>query len=137
MTLGVAEASVVGLSPHSAASLVLTSLPDETARKMPHSPDVPAIRLGRPGVDISQQGQHLGSLPVLDALRRASRNELAWVIFRVGAKSERAAVCHERFPFQCFLEKALALWLLRKNAERLINHFKFSEKYVLFEGNST
>lgn len=111
---------VVGFYALSAASIILTSLPHETARKMPRYPSVPAIRLGRLAVDASKQGQHIGSLLVLDALHRACRNELAWAIFLVDAKSERSAIFYEKFLFQRFHENTLALWMLRKNADKLV-----------------
>lgn len=113
---------VVGYYTLSAASILLNSLPNETARKMPRYPSVPAIRLGRLAVDISKQKQHVGSLLVMDALRRACRNELAWAIFLVDAKSEKSAVFYEKFLFQHFQENSLALWMVRKNAEKIVYH---------------
>lgn len=113
---------VVGFYTLSAASILLTSLPDETARKMPRYPSVPAIRLGRLAVDASMQGQHIGSLLLLDALRRACRTELAWAIFLVDAKNERAAIFYKRFLFQLFQENTLALWMLRRQAEKFVDH---------------
>ncbi|WP_165077601.1 MULTISPECIES: GNAT family N-acetyltransferase [unclassified Desulfovibrio] len=83
---------VVDFSTFSAASIIFTSLPNEIARKIPRSPAVPAIRLGRLAVNASQQGKHIGSLLVLDALRRACRNELAWAIILVNTKNENAAI---------------------------------------------
>lgn len=115
---------VVGFYTLSAASILLTSLPNETARKMPSYPAVPAIRLGRLAVETSQQGQHIGSLLVLDALRRACRNELPWAVFLVDAKSKRAAIFYEKFLFQRFQENTLALWMLRRNAEKFANHLE-------------
>lgn len=112
---------VVGFYTLSAASILLTSLPNETARKMPRYPAVPAIRLGRLAVDASQQRQHIGSLLVLDALRRACRNELAWAVFLVDAKTERSAIFYEKFLFQRFQEERLALWGLRKDIQKLAN----------------
>ena len=114
---------VVGFYTLSAASILLTALPSETARKMPRYPAVPALRLGRLAVDMSLHGQHIGSLLVLDALRRACRNELAWAIFLVEAKNERAANFYKKFLFQRFGQNTLALWMLRKNAERLVKCF--------------
>ena len=113
---------VVGFYTLSAASILLTSLPNEIACKMPRYPSVPAIRLGRLAVDSSRQGQHIGSLLVLDALRRACRNELAWAIFLVDAKTERTAIFYERFLFRRFQDNALALWMPRKDTERFILH---------------
>lgn len=65
------------------------------------------------------QGQHIGSLLVMDALHRACRNELAWAAFLVDAKNERAAIFCERFLFQRFSENRLSLWMHRKQAEAL------------------
>ncbi len=112
--------TVVGFYTLSAASILLTSLPDETARKMPRYPSVPAIRLGRLAVTASMQGQHIGSLLVLDALRRACLNELAWAVFLVDAKNERAATFYEKFLFQRLEENRLLLWLHRKQAEKFL-----------------
>ena len=114
--------TVVGFYTLSAASILLTSLPDGTARKMPRYPSVPAIRLGRLAVATSMQGQHLGSLLVLDALRRACRNELAWAVFLVDAKNERAATFYERLLFQRFHENTLVLWMLRQQVENFVAH---------------
>ncbi len=111
--------TVVGFYTLSAASILLTSLPDETARKMPRYPSVPAIRLGRLAVASSFQGQHIGSLLVLDALRRACRNELAWAVFLVEAKNEGAATFYEKFLFQRLEENRLLLWLHRKQLANL------------------
>ena len=115
---------VVGYYTLSAASILFTSLPIETTRKMPRYPAVPAIRLGRLAVETAQQRQHIGSLLVLDALRRACRNELAWAVFLVDAKSKRTAIFYEKFLFQRFQENTLALWMLRRNAEKLANRLK-------------
>lgn len=114
---------IVGFYTLSAASILLTALACETARKMPRYPAVPALRLGRLAVDMSLHGQHIGSLLVLDALRRSCRNELAWAIFLVEAKNERAAHFYKKFLFQRFEQNTLALWMLRKNAERLVKRF--------------
>ena len=112
---------IVGFYTLCAASILLTALPEDTARKMPRYPSVPAIRLGRLAVASSVQGQHIGSLLVMDALRRACRNELAWAAFLVDAKNERAAVFYEKFLFQRFNENRLSLWMHRKQAEMLVS----------------
>ena len=68
---------IVGFYTLCAASILMTALPEDTARKMPRYPSVPAIRLGRLAAASSVQGQHICSLLVMDALHRACRNELA------------------------------------------------------------
>ena len=111
---------IIGFYTLCAASVLLTALPEETARKMPRYPSVPAIRLGRLAVASSIQGRHIGSLLVMDALRRACRNELAWAAFLVDAKNERAAAFYGKFLFQRFVENRLSLRMHRKQAERLV-----------------
>ena len=86
---------------------------------MPRYPAVPAIRLGRLAVASAFQGQHIGSLLVLDALRRGCGNELAWAIFLVDAKEERLAAFYEKFLFKRFAQRPLSLWMHRKQAERI------------------
>lgn len=90
------------------------------ARKMPRSPNIPAVRLGRLAVASGMQGQHVGSLMVLDALRRSRANELAWA-FLVDATNECVAAFYEKFLFQHFADNEVHLWIHRKQAERLIH----------------
>ena len=111
---------VVGFYTLCAASILLAALPEDIARKMPRYPSVPAIRLGRLAMSSFMQGQHIGSLLVMDALNRACRNELAWAVFLVDAKNESAAGFYEKFLFQRFSENRLALWMHRKQAEALV-----------------
>lgn len=114
--------SVLGFYTLAAASIVLTALPEESARKMPRYPEVPAIRLGRLAVSSSAQRQHVGSLLVLDALRRSCRAELAWAVFLVDAKHDNAAAFYEKFHFRRFHENRLSLWMHRKQAEALVKN---------------
>lgn len=111
---------IIGFYTLCAASILLTKLPEATARKMPRYPSVPAIRLGRLAVSAAMQGRHIGSLLVLNALRRACRNELAWAVYLVDAKSARAAYFYEKLLFQHFSENRLSLWMHRKQAEALV-----------------
>lgn len=110
---------VIGFYTLAAASLLLTDIPEAEARRMPRYPAVPAIRLGRLAVASAFQGQHIGSLLVLDALRRGCGNELAWAIFLVDAKEERLAAFYEKFLFKRFAQRPLSLWMHRKQAERI------------------
>jgi GNAT superfamily N-acetyltransferase len=111
---------IVGFYTLCAASILLADLPEDTARKLPRYPSAPAVRLGRLAVSASKQGQHTGSLLILDAFRRACRNEWAWAVFLVDAKNERAALFYEKFLIQRFCENKLSLWMHRKQAETLI-----------------
>ncbi len=111
---------IVGFYTLSAASIVLSSLPENMARKMPRYPTVPAVRLGRLAVHEDFQGQHIGSLLLLDALRRSCHNELAWAVFIVDAKNEQVAHFYKNFLFQSFTDNTRTLWMHRKQAERII-----------------
>ena len=62
---------VIGFYTLAAASVLLTNIPEAEARRMPRYPAVPAIRLGRLAVASAFQGQHMGSLLVLAALRHS------------------------------------------------------------------
>ncbi len=104
-----------------AASVPLPSLPEATARKMPRYPAVPAVRLGRLAVDKAFHGQHIGSLLVLDALRRACNDAVAWALFLVDAKNDRAVQFYKRFLFQSFHDNALSLWMHRTQALALVH----------------
>lgn len=112
---------IIGYYTLSAASVLLNNVPNEMARKMPRSPNTPAVRLGRLAVASGMQGQHVGSLMVLDALRRSCANELAWALFLVDAQNERVAAFYEKFLFQRFADNEVHLWIHRKQAEKLIH----------------
>lgn len=100
---------VIGFYTLAAASVLLTNILEAEARRMPRYPAVPAIRLGRLAVASAFQGQHMGSLLVLAALRRSCCNELTWAIFLVDAKGERTVAFYEKFLFRRFAPSAFAL----------------------------
>lgn len=112
--------TIIGYYTLSAASVLLDSLPGNLARKMPRYPAVPAIRLGRLAVDATRQKEHVGSLLVFDALRRASAYELAWAVFLVDAKTDQVATFYTKFLFQRFAHNPRALWMHRKQVEALV-----------------
>ena len=111
--------TIIGYYTLSAASVLLDSLPGNLARKMPRYPAVPAIRLGRLAVDATRQKEHVGSLLVFDALRRASAYELAWAVFLVDAKNGQVAAFYKKLQFHRFAHNPLALWMHRKQVENL------------------
>ena len=113
-------AAILGYYAFSAASVPLVSLPVAIAGKMPRYRNVPAILLGRLAVALSAQNRRIGSLLLFDALKRACANEIAWAIFLVDAKNERAAAFYEKFRFLRFHHAPHSLWITRKQAERLI-----------------
>ena len=110
---------VIGFYTLAAASVLLTDIPEAEACRMPRYPAVPAIRLGRLAVASTFQGQHIGSLLVLDALRRSCCNELAWAVFLVDTKEERTVTFYEKLLLKRFAQRPLSLWMHRKQAERI------------------
>lgn len=112
--------TIIGYYTLSAASIPLTLLPEAIRGKMPRYRNVPAVLLGRLAVAQTMQGRHTGSLLLFDALKRACDNTLAWAVFLVEAKNDRAAAFYEKFCFKHFYQTPNCLWLTRKQAERLL-----------------
>ena len=112
---------IVGFYTLCAASILLVDLPESISRKMPRYPSVPAIRLGRLAVATAYQRQHIGSLLVMDALRRACSTEMAWAALVVDAKNDQVVTFYEKFLFQRFKENRLSLWMHRKQAGGIVN----------------
>jgi ribosomal protein S18 acetylase RimI-like enzyme len=113
-------AAILGYYAFAAASVPIVSLPREIAGKMPRYRNVPAILLGRLAVALSMQNRRMGSLLLFDAIRRACASEIAWAVFLVEAKNERAPAFYEKFRFLRFHHAPHALWITRKQAENLI-----------------
>src|SRR3990167_6587152 len=55
-----AEQRVAGFYTLASASLLLSELPAEVGKKLPRSPSVPAVRMGRLAVDVDFKGLGLG-----------------------------------------------------------------------------
>jgi len=112
-------ANILGYYAFSAASIPIVSLPQETSEKMPRYRNVPAILFGRLAVALPMQNRRIGSLLLFDALKRACASEIAWAIFMVDAKNERAGGFYEKCNFLRFRDAPNALWITRKQAQRL------------------
>ena len=115
--------SVIGYYTLSATSILLTDLPDETARKLPKYPQVPATLLGRLAIDSRYQGRGYGELLIIDALRRAlqSTNEVASYAVVVDTINERARSFYEQYEFYAFPDKKLRLFLPMKTIADLFS----------------
>ena len=103
----------------SAASIDLTSLPDNLRNKLPRYGQVPAVLLGRLAVSQNLQGQGLGALLLADAVKRSDRSELGWAVLLIKAKHEQAASFYHRFGFQSFTHDQLLLWATRGELKKL------------------
>ena len=108
--------TVIGYYTLSATSILFTDLPDETARKLPKYPNVPATLLGRLAIDSRYQGRGYGELLIIDALRRAlqATTEVASYAVVVDAINERARSFYEHYEFCAYYDRKLRLSLPMK-----------------------
>jgi GNAT superfamily N-acetyltransferase len=115
--------AVIGYYTLSATSILLTDLPDETARKLPKYPNVPATLLGRLAIDSRYQGRGYGELLIIDALRRAlqATTEVASYAVAVDAINERARSFYEQYEFCAFPDRKLRLFLPMKTIADLFS----------------
>ncbi|MCQ8279956.1 GNAT family N-acetyltransferase [Acetobacteraceae bacterium KSS8] len=93
------EGTIAGYYTLSSTSVQLAELPEQTVRKLPRYPLVPATLLGRLAVDRRQQGKGHGRFLLADALWRASRSEIASFAVIVDAKDDSARRFYERESF--------------------------------------
>ena len=114
---------VIGYCTLSATSILLADLPDETARKLPKYPQVPATLLGRMAIDSRHQGRGYGELLIIDALRRAlqATTEVASNAVVVDAINERARSFYEHYEFCAFTDQKLRLFLPMKTIADLFS----------------
>lgn len=86
-----ATGMIAGYYTLSACHVYLSGLDDDTRRKLPKYPTVPAVRLGRLAIDTRFQGRKLGAAMLGNAAARAARSEIATAMMVVDAKDEKAA----------------------------------------------
>ena len=79
----------------------LVVLPQETARRLPQYPTVPATLIGRLAVNNPFRGQGLGELLLMDALRRSLTlsKQIASAAVIVDAKDDRAMSFYRKYGF--------------------------------------
>lgn len=103
--------SIAGYYTLSAASVSLAELPLETQKRMPRYPTVPAVRIGRLAIDHRFQGQKLGGVLLIDAIRRAHTADIGVAAVVVDAKHETAATIYEHHGFRPLSEDR-RMWYL-------------------------
>lgn len=102
---------IAGYYTLASASVPLTDLPADIAKKLPRYPSVPAVRMGRLAVDQAFKGQGLGGALLADALLRAARSEIAAYALIVDAKDEAAADFYRHHDFIALPDSPLTLFL--------------------------
>jgi len=115
--------AVIGYYTLSATSILLADLPDETARRLPKYPLVPATLLGRLAIDSRYQARGYGELLIIDALRRAfqATTEIASHAVVVDAINELARSFYEHYEFCAFPDRKLRLYLPMKTIADLFS----------------
>jgi ribosomal protein S18 acetylase RimI-like enzyme len=113
--------AIAGYTTLSAASIPMTGLAAEQARKLPRYPVLPAALIGRLAVDRRYQGRQLGAALVCDAIARAIRADAAVFALVVDAKDEAAARFYRHHGFAAFSGRAAArLFLPVATARRVV-----------------
>ena len=95
-----APARILGFYALTVCGVVAQDLPEDLAKKLPRR--VPGIRLGRLAVDRSMQGQRLGELLLVDAIKRAKLvlEHVGVHALFVDAKDDRAAAFYRKYGFR-------------------------------------
>lgn len=111
--VAVAEASgeLAGDYTLASASVALSELPADVAKKLPRYPTVPAVRMGRLAIARAFAGQGLGAALLADALARALRAEIPAFALIVDAKDEQAAAFYRHQGFTALQSDPLTLFL--------------------------
>lgn len=104
------DGAIGGYYTLSATAVKLADLPDQTARRLPRYPLVPATLLGRLAVGRRFQGKGYGRFLLADALYRVARNEIASFAVIVDAKDEAARRSYEQESFLPFADQPMKLF---------------------------
>ena len=102
------------------ASVALSELPEDVAKKLPRYPTVPAVRMGRIAIARAFAGQGLGATLLADALTRALRAEIPAFALIVDAKDEKAAAFYRHHGFLALQSDPLTLFLPLATATGLV-----------------
>jgi ribosomal protein S18 acetylase RimI-like enzyme len=103
----------------SAVSLPFNHLPPEETRRLPRYPTVPAVRIGRLGVDRRFQGRGLASTMLADACAKAVQADIAAFMLVVDAKNDRAVAFYRHHEFRLVAGAPRTLFLPLSTARKV------------------
>jgi GNAT superfamily N-acetyltransferase len=108
----IGEARAVGYYAISTHRVVYDALPAAEARRLPRL-DVPVVLIGRLAVDQSAQGQGLGAMLLVDALRRSAQisEQIGIRAVEVDALDDAARKFYLKFGFRPLLDDRRHLFL--------------------------
>ena len=97
---------VAGYYTLSQASVTLGKLPAELTKKLPRYPELGATLIGRLARDLEWRGARVGSLLLIDALRRCVRysGEVGAVVVVTDPKDEKARAFYASYGFKALDE---------------------------------
>ena len=115
------EDAIGGYYTLSATALKLSELPDQTARRLPRYPLVPATLLGRLAVDRRFQGLGYGRFLLADALYRIAHSEIASFAVIVDAKDAVGRRFYQRESFLPLADQPMKLFRPVGDIKRLFS----------------
>ena len=112
------EHGIVGFCSLSMFTLVLGSLPEELARKLPKYDSIPAALIGRLARHVRSRGSGIGELLLADAVKRvlAAAESVAAYAIVVDAKDDRGAAFYGSHGFLPLPLRPNRLFLLTQTA---------------------
>jgi GNAT superfamily N-acetyltransferase len=113
------DGTIAGYYTLSSTSVQLAELPEQTVRKLPRYPLVPATLLGRLAVDRQQQGKGYGRFLLADALYRTARSEIASFAVIVDAKDDNARRFYKRESFLPLPDQPMKLFRAMADIKKL------------------
>lgn len=114
------ESAVLGYYALANHRVSFEALPEDEAKGLPRI-DIPVILLGRLAVDRSTQGQGLGAILLIDALRRVSHiaDQVGIRAVEVDAINESARQFYLKFGFVALRDDPMHLFLSMQVVRRL------------------
>jgi GNAT superfamily N-acetyltransferase len=116
--------NISGYFTLSMAAIPLDKLSDKIKKKLPRYGNIPAIRLGRLAVAKKEQGKGLGRFLLTEAMILCLRNEIAWALFLVDAKDDKARFYYQHLGFISIQSNPNALYMPRPVVEKYFSSLK-------------
>lgn len=107
------KTTILGYYTLCSSSVLLDALPHDISKKLPRYPLIPVTLLGRLAVDVNSQGQGLGELLLIDALKRSGKLsiDLGSMAVIVESLNMKITSFYEKFGFQKLIDKKNQLFL--------------------------
>ena len=116
--------TIAGYYTIATSSLPLTDIAVATAKKPPRYPLVPAVRIGRLAVALTQRGKGIGAGLLIDGIARAFRGDLMAFAMVVDAKDDAAIAFYQHHGFVAFASAPMSLYLPLAEAARQLGLIK-------------